>query len=369
MTGMFDTCPKCGGARPVGASFCSRCGQPLDGVDASPPRWRRPIRVRTAVLVALGVLVLIGVTYGGVSALGSSSRDEADTSRAVASEQSTTTTAEPAVQLRQAADAYWKMVTGTLQEWDDLTAVASSTPRINLSGVIVQLQDAKRRASGLSVSGKPEDIQTVHRYLVLYMDSVINAYRYFMGDFDDSLVNSQFDSAEDYLFKFTTALSSLRETGLMPSAATLHTTTTIPLGDSERPIPVGQVAQVGDWEVKVTDSSDATQAIAEEHGASEAPEDGCQYVVVKIEATYTGEKGSDGFLRDFGMIHFTGNEGGLDRAHYVLNDSLPDGHGVSAGESVSVSIVFEVESDQVSGAYVTMINTSDNDGIACFAID
>jgi hypothetical protein len=29
ITGLFGTCPKCGGANPAGVAFCSRCGQPL----------------------------------------------------------------------------------------------------------------------------------------------------------------------------------------------------------------------------------------------------------------------------------------------------------------------------------------------------
>jgi hypothetical protein len=65
------------------------------------------------------------------------------------------------------------------------------------------------------------------------------------------------------------------------------------LGMRENPIPMGQEAQVGDRNVKVVSATlDATSSLLAEDEFSDPPQEGSQYVLVTIDATYTGTESS-----------------------------------------------------------------------------
>lgn len=83
MGSMFGTCPKCGGAYPIGIAFCSRCGQPLGGpggANVNPPARNRRFSVKMLGIIAVGMLVLVGAIIGGVVASSGGAEAEASNS-------------------------------------------------------------------------------------------------------------------------------------------------------------------------------------------------------------------------------------------------------------------------------------------------
>jgi hypothetical protein len=162
--------------------------------------------------------------------------------------------------------------------------------------------------------------------------------------------------------------------GLLPSGSTTttssSTTTTLagtPGKTRENPIPVGQQAQVGDWRVRVVGSTlDATQTVLAENMFNDEPEAGSQYVIVRFDATYTGQDTST-FWLDVSRT-FVGSKGNtFSGASVVVADSVYDVGEAFPGASVSVNLVFEVPSDQVSGGCL-MLEDYESDVRMFFAI-
>lgn len=82
---------------------------------------------------------------------------------------------------------------------------------------------------------------------------------------------------------------------LDPSATPAAATTRINGAgvDRSQAIPLGQVAQVGDWAVRVTAvNSDAAKVVADETDFNEPPEEGEVFFLIGLEATYTGTESS-----------------------------------------------------------------------------
>jgi hypothetical protein len=132
-------------------------------------------------------------------------------------------------------------------------------------------------------------------------------------------------------------------------SSTTSTVVGMELGTRRNPIPVGQEAQVGDWTVKVVDAVlDATQLVTDENMFNDPPESGSQYVLVTIEATYTGEESSTFWVEM--MYKFVGSKGNtFDSGMVVAPDSILDDGEVFSGGTVAGNLAFVVESTQVSG--------------------
>jgi hypothetical protein len=121
------------------------------------------------------------------------------------------------------------------------------------------------------------------------------------------------------------------------------------LGERRNPIPVGQQAQVGDWEVNVVGAAlDATQAVLDENMFNNPPEDGHRYVLVALDAIYGGE-GSSTFWVDM-MYAFVGSKGErFDVGKAVAPDPITETGEALPGVCISGNVIFDVASDQVSG--------------------
>jgi hypothetical protein len=120
-------------------------------------------------------------------------------------------------------------------------------------------------------------------------------------------------------------------------------------GAHRNPIPVGHEAQVGNWKAKVSSATlNATQAVLDENMFNEPPDSGSQYVLVGIEATYTGEESST-FWVDM-MCTFVGGRGDTFESETVVApDSILNEGEVSTAGTISGNLVFMVRSDQIAG--------------------
>lgn len=62
-------------------------------------------------------------------------------------------------------------------------------------------------------------------------------------------------------------------------------------GSRGSPVPVGEVARVGDWDVRVVSATpNATDQVLAENEFNDPPAEGRQFFVVALEATYVGEE-------------------------------------------------------------------------------
>lgn len=65
-------------------------------------------------------------------------------------------------------------------------------------------------------------------------------------------------------------------------------------GSRENPVPLGEIARIGDWEVAVVACDDDAWEGLQEHGRfNSPPADGFRDVMITISATYLGETSSD----------------------------------------------------------------------------
>src|SRR5690606_34913664 len=77
------------------------------------------------------------------------------------------------------------------------------------------------------------------------------------------------------------------------SPAETTTTAGVPSDDStslQSPLGLGRVIQVGDWLLRVSGvTPDATELVLAENMFNDAPEDGEQFFIANVEATYVGD--------------------------------------------------------------------------------
>lgn len=121
------------------------------------------------------------------------------------------------------------------------------------------------------------------------------------------------------------------------------------VGTRENPVPLNQEAQVGDWKAKVVEANlDAWGEVsADPENVNDEPEPGHQYVLVLIEATYTGGQSSI-FWLDV-LDGFVGSKGNTFDSETFAPDSIVQAGEAFPGASISGNLLFAVASDQVSG--------------------
>ena len=87
-----------------------------------------------------------------------------------------------------------------LTRWMDADAIASSSPRMSLSGPISDLQAIRRDTKALVV---PECLESAQIQLTTFMDYALEGYLAFLGDEPDSTVNKAFSDAKTRLESYT----------------------------------------------------------------------------------------------------------------------------------------------------------------------
>jgi hypothetical protein len=129
------------------------------------------------------------------------------------------------------------------------------------------------------------------------------------------------------------------------------------VGTKGNPVPLGKDAAVANWKIKVTSVALNADAAVKNAPGYQPPDAGSQYVVVNLDATYTGDQ-PDSFGNGLGY-QIVGNKGdNFDSADIGLDKSIDSSDAVSKGESVSGPLVFEVSSDQVDGAILWLAPSS-----------
>jgi hypothetical protein len=139
-----------------------------------------------------------------------------------------------------------------------------------------------------------------------------------------------------------------------------------PGGTREKPLPLGQEAQIGDWKVKVVSANlNATSQITSDDW-SDPPQAGNQYVLVDLEATYTGSE-SASFWADmsYNFVGSGGNTFGAPEGFASSPHPISDAGEAFAGASITGDVLFEVASDQVAGG-VLMIEEFTFEGARVF---
>lgn len=127
-------------------------------------------------------------------------------------------------------------------------------------------------------------------------------------------------------------------------------------GTRENPVLLSQEAQVGDWNVAVVSVTlDATASIVDEDEFSDPPQEGSQYVLATVDATYTGTESST-FWMDVTMkfVGGKGNTFGSPEGFAVPPNPLWNVEEAFTGASITGDALFEVPSDQVSGGVLML---------------
>jgi len=155
----------------------------------------------------------------------------------------------------------------------------------------------------------------------------------------------------------STTSTTLREAIQHGASVATETTATseAPIGEpGERrnPIAVGQEARVGDWKVRVVGvRPNATQIVLGENMFNDPPEEGNQYVLVSLEATYVGRDSST-FWVDM-LYKFVGSKGTtFDAGTAVAPDAVTDAGETHSGASIAGNVVFEVATDEIHGGTI-----------------
>jgi hypothetical protein len=120
-------------------------------------------------------------------------------------------------------------------------------------------------------------------------------------------------------------------------------------GSKGNPIPFQTAATVGAWKIKLTSADLKADSTLKSAPAYQAPDPGSQYVLIRLDATYSGEQ-PDSFSNGLGY-QIIGNRGDTFNAVDLgLDNSIEGTSAAVQGGSVSGSLVFSVPSDQLSGA-------------------
>ena len=142
------------------------------------------------------------------------------------------------------------------------------------------------------------------------------------------------------------------------------------LGTRDNPLAIGTRIEMGDWTLTVTDVTvDAAEQVMAENQFNDPPEEGHQFVMFNVDATYEGEESGTAWL-DFSWA-IVGSEGNTfsDRCG-VIPDSLNDTGETFPGGSVSGNVCFSAASDQIEGGTLRIEELfSFDDTRAFYALD
>lgn len=129
------------------------------------------------------------------------------------------------------------------------------------------------------------------------------------------------------------------------------------VGTKGNPVPVGTAWAVGNWKIKVTSTDLSADAAVKNAPGYQPPDPGTQYVVVNLQATFSGEQ-PDSFGNGVGVRIVGGKGDTFDPADIGLDKSIGNSDAVGKGGSVSGPLVFEVSSSEIGGASLWMAPSS-----------
>jgi hypothetical protein len=141
-------------------------------------------------------------------------------------------------------------------------------------------------------------------------------------------------------------------------------------GTRDNPVPLGQEAQVGPWKVKVLEVTlDADDIVYNHSEFNEPPRAGSHYVLIKLEATRTGEEAAAFWVDTY--YEFIGSGGETFEVAYAdIPDPISETAEADPGASISGNLVFEVSSDQISDGTLRLSEAfSFEDVEVFFAVD
>lgn len=122
------------------------------------------------------------------------------------------------------------------------------------------------------------------------------------------------------------------------------------LGSRENPLPIGTSGQVGDWSITVAAvDTDAADTVAATNQFNDPPGEGQQFVIVGLQATYTGEDSGSYWIEVSNKIlGASGNT--FDQRCGVIPEDISDTGETFGGATVEGNICLAVDSDQLDGA-------------------
>jgi hypothetical protein len=128
------------------------------------------------------------------------------------------------------------------------------------------------------------------------------------------------------------------------------------VGTRSNPAPLGVVAKIGDWEVKIVDvNKDAADIVAAENMFNDAPAEGRSFVIWTIEATYTGsESGTAWIDLSWKLVGSAGNSfgGAFEDSCGVIPDDLFEKGETFAGGVVTGNVCVSAETSQLEGGTI-----------------
>lgn len=120
-------------------------------------------------------------------------------------------------------------------------------------------------------------------------------------------------------------------------------------GSRENPHPAGTTADLGDWQVSIdTTAPDGTAVIAEASEFNPAPQDGNEYVVAPVSATFSGDDTGTAWL-DLSVEFVSAGGNTYDGFCGLLTDGLMEQGEQFPGATVDANVCAEVPADQVDG--------------------
>lgn len=121
-------------------------------------------------------------------------------------------------------------------------------------------------------------------------------------------------------------------------------------GSREDPIALGDEIKVQDWTVVVNEVSVGTDEILAENQFNEPPAEGSEFVLISVDATYTGAESGTAWLDlDLTVLGTSGNTFDSYSCGVIPNDLDENGEQF-AGSTVSGNICAELPDDQFDGA-------------------
>lgn len=124
------------------------------------------------------------------------------------------------------------------------------------------------------------------------------------------------------------------------------------LGTLDNPAPIGSTAQIGDWQITITKvTKNANKVVAKENSFNDKPAAGQQFVMWKVDGTYTGdESGTPWVDLSWKLLGSDGNT--FNDSCGVIPDSLSDVGESFSGAKVSGNVCVAADSAQLDGAKI-----------------
>lgn len=138
------------------------------------------------------------------------------------------------------------------------------------------------------------------------------------------------------------------------------------LGTRDNPVPMGEAASVGDWEMTVVSvNPDAADLVAEENQFNAAPEAGHNFVMIALTGVYTGED-SGSVFGDLGYKVLGADGNTFSTRCGVIPGDITDTGETFSGATVEGNLCFSVASDQIDGATLILEEAFSFDDVRVF---